>query len=193
MKRWCRLIALLSCALALLGCAPKEAQTNSKDKRSIQSFPYTHYASGGQSEAYEAVILMEEHNSTFTAYQVAFSSCTCRDSLSNFSSVAYVEILNTRENGDEAAIRSITFGDNRGLWGDSNPNYYVAEYTEEYYDENFVQKLVRMRKADFDRWEGYGDTLENLDAIAGATVSTSNITSMLKSLMAYHAEKYYEN
>ena len=30
------------------------------------------------------------------------------------------------------------------------------------------------------------------DAVTGATVSTGNITSVLKALFAYHADKYYK-
>lgn len=158
------------------------------------TFEYKHYASGGTEETYTAVIIFEQSCSTFTSYQVAFSSCTCRDSLVNYYSVCYVELLNTKPNADEAAIRSITFGSNMGLWGDSNPNYYISEYTQEYMDENFVQALVGARKADFDSWKGYGTQLEQVDAdaVSGATVSSSNITSMLRGLFKYHAEHYYK-
>ena len=81
-----------------------------------------------------------------------------------------------------------------GLYGDSNPNYYIPEYTEEYMDENFVQRLVGASKIDFDGWEGYGNQLSsvNADAVSGATVTTGNVTSMLKSLFQYHANKYYQ-
>jgi len=30
------------------------------------------------------------------------------------------------------------------------------------------------------------------DAVSGATVSTSNITSVIKALFQYHADKYYK-
>lgn len=157
------------------------------------TFTYKHFASGGTEETYEAVILFEQSCSTFTSYQVAFSSCTCRDALVNYYSVCYVELLNTKPTADEASIRSITFGNNQGLWGDSNPNYYHHEYTEEYMDENFVQNLVGVTKEDLAGWGGYGTQLEavDIDAVSGATVSTSNITSMLQGLMEYHAAKYY--
>lgn len=188
MKHIRHLLPVILALVLLAGCSAPEAP-----KTGPATFSYTHYASGGTAETYEATILFEEANSTFTAYQVAFASCTCRDSQSNFRSVAYVEILNTRPSGEEAAIRTITFGENRGLWGDSNPNYYIAEYTQEYYDTHFVQKLVRLRKIDFDAWGGYGTMVEGVDAIAGATVSTSNITSMLRGLMDYHARHYYDD
>ncbi len=187
--------ALLLIIIIMTGCnaAPLPETAEPEGEEAFPRFTYTHYASGGTAEEYEAVILFEEYNSTFTAYQVAFHSCTCRDSLSNYMSVAYVELLNTRDTADEAAIRTLTFGENRGLWGDSNPNYYIPEYTEAYYNEHFVQKLVKTQKADYDAWGGYGEQLSVIepDAITGATVSSSNITSMLKSLFQYHAEKYY--
>ena len=156
-------------------------------------FPYKHYASGGTEETYEAVILFEQSCSTFTSYQVGFSSCTCRDSLVNYFSVCYVELLNTRPSAGESAIRSITFGNNQGLWGDSNPNYYHHDYTEAYMDENFVQKLVGVTKNEISEWGGYGTQIDAIDAdaVSGATVSTSNITSMLQGLFEYHAAKYY--
>ena len=98
---------------------------------------------------------------------------------------------------EEALIRSICFGEKDGvtvgMWGDSNPVYMRPDYTKEYMDENFVQKLVGTSKADYDAWEGYGDILEavDADAVTGATVSVSNVTSVIRSLFQYHADKYY--
>ena len=173
--------------------AAGEAAAEEKETAKYPTFTYKHYASGGTEEEYEAVILFEQSCSTFTSYQVAYSGCTCRDSLVNYYSVCYVELLNTKPTAGEASIRSITFGNNQGLWGDSNPNYYHHEYTEEYMDENFVQRLVGVTKDEISEWGGYGTQLSaiDVDAVSGATVSTSNITSMLKSLFEYHAAKYY--
>lgn len=182
-----RILALIALLFFLTACAtetPKNAYTE---------FTYTHYSSGGTPEEYSAVILFEQSCSTFTAYQVAYSSCTCRDPLVAYYSVCYVELLNTKPSAEESSIRTISFGDNMGLYGDSNPNYYIAEYTEEYMDENFIQRLVGASKSDFDGWEGYGSQLScvDADAVSGATVTSSNVTSMLQSLFAYHADKYY--
>lgn len=173
--------------------AAGEAAAEEKETAKYPTFTYKHYASGGTEEEYEAVILFEQSCSTFTSYQVAYSGCTCRDSLVNYYSVCYVELLNTKPTAGEASIRSITFGNNQGLWGDSNPNYYHHEYTEEYMDENFVQRLVGVTKDEISEWGGYGTQLSviDVDAVSGATVSTSNITSMLRSLFEYHAAKYY--
>jgi len=187
------LVLVLSLLLSACGEENSAAPVNDTPAKGYNTFEYKHYASGGTEETYTAVILFEQSNSTFTSYQIGFSSCTCRDSLVNYFSVCYVELLNTRESGDKAAIRTITFGNNQGLWGDSNPNYYMHDYTEEYMDENLVQPMVGATKEIFDKWGGYGTQIECVDpdAVTGATVSSSNITSMLKSLFEYHAEHYY--
>ncbi len=186
-----RLLPLILAIILLQGCSSSESVPES----AFTELTYTHYSSGGTPEAYSAVILFEQSCSTFTAYQIAFSSCTCRDTLVSYYSVCYVELLNTKKAAEDAAIRTISFGDNMGLYGDSNPNYYNSEYTEAYMDENFVQRLVGAYKSEFDTWEGYGSQLlcVDADAMTGATVSTGNITSMLKSLFEYHAEKYYKD
>lgn len=184
-------LTLIIVFLLLAGCTSSEP----KPESSFNEFPFIHYSSGGTPEEYPAVILFEQSCSTFTAYQVAFVSCTCRDSLVNYYSVCYVELLNTKPSAEAAAIRTISFGDNMGLYGDSNPNYYISEYTEEYMDDNFIQRLVGASKSEFDTWEGYGSQLScvDADAVTGATVSTGNITSMLQSLFEYHADKYYKD
>lgn len=188
-------VCLLQAAILAAGCTPAAQPTEAAASGgAFTEFTFTHYASGGTPEEYPAVILFEQSISTFTAYQVAFVSCTCRDALVNYYSVCYVELLNTKPSADLAAIRAISFGNNMGLYGDSNPNYYKHEFTEDYMDKHFVQPLVGATKGEFDAWEGYGAQLDciNVDAIAGATVTSGNVTSMLRSLFAYHAEKYYE-
>ena len=167
--------------------------TETKSASPYEMFEYTHFASGGTPETETAVILFENANSTFTSYQVAFISCTCRDVSANYYSVMYIELLNTKKTPEEAAVRSITFGNNKGLWGDSNPTYGTTDYTPEYFDEYFIQPIVGMTKADFDAWGGYGTQLAGIDAdaVTSASVSTSNITSVIRSLFEYHVEKYY--
>ena len=183
-------IALMLCLL--LGCGAAQAFAE------LKTIPYTQYASGGTPTELEAVILFENKNSTFTRYQVAFTSCTCRGAESNYRSVMYIELLNTKATADEAAIRSICFGEKDGqtvgMWGDSDPVFMRPDYTKEYMNENFVQKLVGTTKADYDAWEGYGDILEavDVDAVTGATVSVSNVTSVIRALFQYHADKYYK-
>lgn len=165
----------------------------------FNTVPFMHYASGGVTEELEAVILMENSNSTFTKYQVAFPSCTCRDAASNYWSVMYIELLNTKDTRAEAKVRSVSFNENKdvrvGMWGDSDPVMGHPEYTSDYMNENFVQKLVGRTKADFDSWEGYGKQVDgvDVDAVTGATVSTSNISSVIRGLFEYHCNKYYKD
>ena len=194
------ILAVITCAAMLCACGGQASTpAPAENKSGINTIPYTQYASGGVESKLEAVILFENSNSTFTRYQVAFTSCTCRDAASNYRSVMYVEILNTKATAAEAAIRAISFGERDGytvgMWGDSNPIYGRPDYTIEYMNENFVQKLVGVTKADVDAWTGYGSQLSSVsvDAVTGATVSTGNVTSVLKSLFEYHANKYYAN
>ena len=184
-------LALLLLALVLLSSACACAAE-------LTTIPYTQYSSGGIATEMDAVVLFENKNSTFTRYQVAFASCTCRGAESNYRSVMYIELLNNKETADEAKIRSVSFseikGTRVGMWGDSNPIYMQAEKTFEYMDENFIQKLVGCTKPDFDNWEGYGHVVDavDADAVTGATVSVSNITSVIRSVFDYHADKYYK-
>ena len=164
----------------------------------LTTVPYTQYSSGGTATELEAVILFENKNSTFTRYQVAFASCTCRGAESNYRSVMYIELLNNKDTADEAKIRSISFSDIKGttvgMWGDSNPIYMQPDKTFEYMNENFVQKLVGCTKKDIDAWQGYGKVVDAIDAdaVSGATVSVSNVISVVRSMFDYHAQKYYK-
>lgn len=166
---------------------------NKTNNRTSTKVKYTHYASGGLAEEYDFDIIFEEANSTFTSYQVAYSSCTCRDAIVNYKSVCYVEILNTRESGDDASIRYITFGENRGLFGDSNPNYNDSKIDIEYYDAHLVKPLIGVTKREMDEFKSYGYCIDaiDVDTVTGATVTRSNLQSMLKSLFSYHKNKYY--
>ena len=187
MKKLALVLALL--VLVLFGSAALAELT---------TVPYTQYSSGGIATEMDAVILFENKNSTFTRYQVAFASCTCRGAESNYRSVMYIELLNNKATADEAKIRSISFGEVKGttvgMWGDSSPIYMQPEKTVEYMDEHFVQKFVGLTKADVDQWAGYGKVLApvDADAVSGATVSVSNITSVVKAMFQYHADKYYK-
>lgn len=188
MKKVFSVVLLIFILMSFSSC-----KTESKTEKEFDSFTYTHFASGGNPEEETAIVLFEHANTTFTSYQIAFISCTCRDTSVNYYSVLYIELLNNKENPDDAAIRSITFGDNKGLWGDSNPTYGTTDYTPEYFDENFIQPLVKKTKKDFDAWGGYKTQVDGIDvdAVTGASVSTSNITSVIQSLFKYHTEKYY--
>lgn len=184
-------IAWLLVLLTLTLCA-------SASLAEFTTVPYKQYSSGGTVTDLEAVILFENKNSTFTRYQVAFASCTCRGAESNYRSVMYIELLNNKDTADEAKIRSISFSDVKGttvgMWGDSNPIYMQPDKTFDYMNEHFVQKFVGLTKADVDQWEGYGKVVSSVDAdaVSGATVSVSNVTSVVKAMFDYHAQKYYK-
>ena len=190
-KRTLALILVLCLAVSFSGCQKSAPAADEPAAVTYPTFTFTHYASGGTPEEYEAVILFEQSNSTFTAYQVAFASCTCRDPMNNYLSVAYVEILNNRGSADEASVRYITFGEYKGLFGDGNAQ--VEEFTEEHVNGTFTSNLIGRTYAELKGWGGYGTLMDGFDAdaLTGATVTTSNITSMLVSLMKYHTEKYY--
>lgn len=192
MRKVLALLLVLVLTFSLYGCTPQK-EDEDKVENPYDMFTYDHFASGGTMEKETAVILFEQANKTFTSYQVAFISCTCRDPSVNYYSVMYIELLNTKEKPEDASIRAISFGDNKGLWGDSNPTYGTTDYTPEYFDEHFIQPLVGKKKSDFDSWGGYKTQIKGIDvdAITSASVSTSNITSCIRSLFQYHTDKYY--
>lgn len=195
MKKIVSILLVFPFLFVLSSCGAKEE----KEKKTTDidnpydMFHYTHYASGGTEEEETAVVLFEHANETFTSYQIAFISCTCRDVSVNYYSVMYIELLNTKDRPEDCAIRAITFSNGKGLWGDSNPTYGTTDYTPEYFDENFIQPMVGKTKADFDAWGGYKKQIKGIDvdAVTSASVSTSNITSCIKSLFEYHVNKYY--
>ena len=186
------LLSLLSCSGAEKGASGGSG--GAVAGKTFDSFEFTHYASGGATETYDAVIIFEQSNSTFTAYQVAYSSCNCRKPIVNYYMVCYVEILNTKKTPEQAGIRDITCMDNKGVWGDSNPNYYISYYTDEYMNEHLVKAFIGATKEELDAFGGYGTWIDRIDAdtVTGATVSSSNMQSMLKSLFEYHVNKYYK-
>lgn len=163
----------------------------------IKVFPYEHFRTGGSDGPAHAVIIFENANSTFTKYQVAITSCTCRDAAYNYRSVMYAELDNTAANADEATVRWLTFGADGdytvGFWGDSSPIPTNPDYTSAYMDEHLIQPLVGLTKAEIDSWGGYGTVPPGVeaDAVTGATVTCSNISSVLQALFAYHAATYY--
>lgn len=163
----------------------------------IKLFPYEHFRTGGSDGPVHAAIIFENSNSTFTKYQVAITSCTCRDAASNYRSVMYAELDNTAASANEAIVRWVAFGQdgtyNVGMWGDSSPIPTNPDYTSEYMAEHLLQPLVGLTKADLDAWGGYGTLPADMDvdAVAGATVTSSNIVSALQALFGYHAATYY--
>ena len=69
-----KIILCILIVLGLCGC-----ESNSNQSVSVPTFKYTQFASGGVESELDAIILFENANSTFTRYQVSYTSCTCRD------------------------------------------------------------------------------------------------------------------
>ncbi len=186
MKKFVSIILSLTFVFCLAACGTQETA----EEYPYETFKYTQYATDGVKDEQDAVILFENSNETFTTYQVAYISCTCRDPSANMYSVLYIELLNTKDTADEAAIRSISFASGKGLFGDEDQSAH--EFSEEYFDESYLKNLVGKTKAEFDAWGGYGTEVEGVDAVTGATVTISNVDSVIKSLFQYHADKYYQ-
>lgn len=192
-----KIFVLCFVAMSFLSCSKAERGDGGGNVTyAFTPIKYVQYASGGITTDTEAMILFENSNSTFTRYQIAFVSCTCRGAASNFVSLMYVELLNSKTVADDSLIRAISFGQKGpqfvGMWGDGNPLFGTPDYTADYMNEHYVQKLVGVSKAEIDGWAGFGSQLSviDADAVTGATVTTSNIVSVLQSLYGYHAEKY---
>ena len=68
------------------------------------------------------------------------------------------------------------------------------QLTDEYMNEHLVKAFIGATKEELDAFGGYGTWIDRIDAdtVTGATVSSSNMQSMLKSLFEYHVNKYYK-
>lgn len=96
-----RFTLLLLMLILFTACSQPTDEALVQESYPYPTFDFTHFASGGNAEIYPAVILFEQSVSTFTSYQVAFVSCTCRDSLVNYYSVCYVELLNNKPSAEQ--------------------------------------------------------------------------------------------
>lgn len=165
---------------------------------------YIHYLRGGKSEKLDATILWEYSNSTFTKYQVAYTSYVCSDPSVNYTNVIYIEITNKGEKED-SKIRNISFSTlkddsgstfNVGLWGD-----YKEAIKKEFYDKGIEEQLLpNIKGSTYNEIEniashGYGNykSIEgiNSDLISGGTVSASNVISIVKAIFDYHLDNHY--
>ena len=191
-KIQCLLLMVLA-VLLFSGCSCK------KDNDSIE---YTHYLRGGGKEKLKAKILWEYSNSTFTKYQVAYTSYVCSDPSVNYMNVIYLEITN-KGSKDEAIVRNISFSTleenntifNVGLWGDYKEaigkEYYSGIESEllskiKYSNYDFISAIAKNGYRNYEKIEGI-----NADAIAGGTISASNIVSIVKAVFDYHLDTQY--
>lgn len=193
MKKMQCLLLLVLAILLFPGCSCN------KDDDSIE---YTHYLRGGGKEKLKAKILWEYSNSTFTKYQVSYTSYVCSDPSVNYINVIYLEITN-KGSKDEAVVRNISFSTleenntifNVGLWGDYKEaigkEYYSGIESEllgkiKYSNYEFISSIAENGYRNYEKIEGI-----NADAIAGGTISASNIVSIVKAVFDYHLDTQY--
>lgn len=195
MKKISCLLIFMFSLLLVGGCACNKSDDTIK---------YTHYLRGGKSEELDAKILWEYSNSTFTKYQVAYTSYVCSDPSVNYTNVIYIEITNKGEK-EQSKIRSISFSTfkddtgstfNVGLWGD-----YKEAVKKEFYEDGVEGELLPViRSKTYSEIEsiaskGYGNykSIEgiNSDLISGGTVSASNVISIVKAIFDYHIDNHY--
>ena len=105
----------------------------------------------------------------YTAYQVAYTSCTCRPQIENVGSVAYIEI-NT-----DNTVKSFRWD----YWGDSikgTPDHPIqhdeTEVMTEYVNTQIIGKTLT--------------EINGADALGGTTVTTDNVRRMIEGLYEYH-------
>lgn len=188
---------ILICLMIVGTCS---CSCNNKENDKIE---YTHYANGGVTQKLKASILWEYSNDTFTKYQVSYNSYVCSNTSVNYTNVIYIELTN-KGSKEDSVIRNVSFttveetnGDifNVGLWGD------YKEYSgQEFYmgvEEELLPKLKYMKYADISALaeKGYKNFtyIEDIDAdaLAGGTVSSSNVVSIVKAIFDYHIANHY--
>jgi hypothetical protein len=118
-----------------------------------------------------AWIAWEFEAQSYVKYQVAFTSCTCRQESVNERSLLFVEVAKAETGGK---IRKVWYN----YWGDSPK--FPSGVTRQDVEEGFVAKMVNQKL----------DTLDSIDTISGATVTTVNLKQILKALLAYHNARY---
>lgn len=170
MKRFLILLTLVGLTLSLSACADSYIQGAGGGDES--SFNYVHVDGLGSENEISAHILFENENLGFVQYQVAYTSCTCRDQVENVGSLVYIELNN------DGTVKTFRFD----YWGDSikSPDHPIAntqaEVEEQYIDAHVIDNGI--------------DYISTVDAMPGTTVTTDNIRRLLIGLITYHNEKY---
>ena len=133
--------------------------------------PYVHVDGFGTETDEAAWITWEFEAQAFVKYQVAFTSCTCRPEPINERSLLYIEVAKSEKGGK---IRKLWYE----YWGDSPkfPSGSDRKQVESEFVPLFPNKKL--------------DTLDKIDTIAGATVTTVNLKQIAKAVLAYHNAKY---
>lgn len=136
-----------------------------------QILPYGHIDGFGTKTDTAAWIAWEFEAQAFVRYQIAYTSCTCRQESINKRSLLYLEIAKGKNGGK---VHKIYFD----YWGDS-PVMPEGMKREEI-ESGFVPKFVNIKAS----------TLDSIDTISGATVTTANLKQIVGAVLAYHDKKY---
>lgn len=162
-------VALLatSCAGAPAAVVAEAAPAPGSD----QILPFVHIDGFGTPDDSFAWIAWEFEAQAYVKYQIAFTSCTCRPESINERSLLYVEIAKSETGGK---IRKIYYE----YWGDSPQMPSGVKRAE--IEEGFVPLLVNKKL----------DTLDSVDVMTGATVTTVNLKQIAAAVLAYHNAKY---
>jgi len=164
--------AAFALAALLSGCAGAPAPVASAPALgSDRILPYVHVDGFGTETDEAAWIAWEFEAQAFVKYQVAFTSCTCRPESINERSLLYIEVAKSEKGGK---IRKLWYE----YWGDSPkfPSGSDRKQVESEFVPLFPNKKL--------------DTLDKIDTIAGATVTTVNLKQIAKAVLAYHNAKY---
>lgn len=158
--------------LAFAGCATTGGAAGASGVIGVeQILPYVHVDGFGTPTDTPAWIAWEFEALGYVKYQIAYTSCTCRPESINARSLLFVEVTKDERGGK---IRELKFDH----WGDS-PKMPSGVTKEEIVD-GFMPLLVGQRL----------DTIESVDVISGATVTTVNLRQITEALLTYHNAKY---
>lgn len=188
-------------------CVGPECITGEVDNNATPdiAIPYTHVNGEGSETERFGYILFESEVRDYVKYQVAYLSCTCRESIVNYWQVLYIEINKTTN--DVRTISFTTDGEDGhytpGTWADSSGDVNQNGITFEMFQADYFPWLVG--KTSDDLMGIYVFTNENyhgiqndttiaetdlIDEFAGSSVSSNNLLRIVKEMLAYHEENY---
>lgn len=167
------LTGFLAALVLLSGCATTSTSVG-KAKVPLgleQILPYEHIDGFGTRTDSPGWIAWEFEAQGYVKYQIAFTSCTCRQESINVKSLLYVELT---KQGPDSRIKRLMYN----YWGDS-PVTPVGN-TREQIEENYMKKLAGRNR----------NNLDSVDVIAGATVTTVNLRQISAAILDYHIRNY---
>jgi len=206
MKKLLTIVAAFLLIFVLVGCEANTT-TTATPTSGITILEFPHLDGHGSEIMKQMPILFEYEMRDYVKYQISFVACTCRSPRDNYWSVAYVDISKTT-----GEILYISFDKDSsghyeaGVWGDSNPIPETGITYENHFKVDFIPWLVGQTAESLDGinifydvtpavYSDYANTKpinepEMIDAYAGSSVSTNNMIRVMKTLLAYHNEKY---